>query len=108
MAKVSVGKNGLNPCCSGRWSRTNLISSMPIMRLRLNPCCSGRWSRTGGNLAIRQVSMGVLILVVVEDGLVRDNVQLNAEERTSLNPCCSGRWSRTASYQCDSYFGTRS
>ena len=26
----------------------------------------------------------VLILVVVEDGLVRDNVQLNAEERTVL------------------------
>ena len=37
----------------------------------LNPCCSGQWSST---LALRQVSMGaaaVLILVVVDNGLVR-------------------------------------
>ena len=60
----------------------------------LNPCCSGRWSRTNFCCGISTVFY-VLILVVVDDGLVRDNVQLNAEERTSLNPCCSGRWFRT-------------
>ena len=41
------------------------------MYIGLNPYCSGRWSRT----ALRQVSMGaaavVLILIVVEDGLVQ-------------------------------------
>ena len=36
----------------------------------LNPCCGGRCSSTGGNLAIRQVAMG-------------------------LNPCCGGRCSST-------------
>ena len=36
----------------------------------LNPCCNGQWSRTA--LALRQVSMGaVLILVVVDNGLVQ-------------------------------------
>ena len=38
---------GLNPCCSGRWSRTVTFST-PNDELHtcLNPCCSGRWSRT--------------------------------------------------------------
>ena len=41
----------LNPCCSGRWSRTVLlVSSMKLTVKRLNPCCSGRWSRTYGNI----------------------------------------------------------
>ena len=35
----------------------------------LNPCCSGRWSRTVYLLADRAGKL-VLILVVVEDGLV--------------------------------------
>ena len=50
----------------------------------LNPCCSGRWSRT--NLALRQVSMGaaVLILVVVEDGLVPANGSANMNLRNVL------------------------
>ena len=73
------------------------------------------------NLALRQVSMGaavlilvvvedglvppnpyfygnsscVLILVVVEDGLVLKDFKMTAESLKSLNPCCSGRWSRT-------------
>ena len=46
----------------------------------LNPYCSGRWSRTGGDLNLRQVSMGVLILIVVEDGLVRQQFFLQLLE----------------------------
>ena len=38
----------------------------------LNPCCSGRWSRTF-HLDFPLSSLTVLILVVVEDGLVRIN-----------------------------------
>ena len=37
----------------------------------------------------------VLILVVVEDGLVRTRVINLATSEECLNPCCSGRWSRT-------------
>ena len=36
----------------------------------LNPCCSGRWSRTLDELNKIRKAAGVLILVVVEDGLV--------------------------------------
>ena len=37
----------------------------------LNPCCSGRWSRTIQNKFYVEPFKIVLILVVVEDGLVR-------------------------------------
>ena len=37
----------------------------------------------------------VLILVVVDDGLVRIHLLPGAEPTYCLNPCCSGRWSRT-------------
>ena len=33
----------LNPCCSGRWSRT---LSEQISLQYINPYCSGQWSRT--------------------------------------------------------------
>ena len=36
----------------------------------LNPCCSGRWSRTMTTFTALKISAPVLILVVVEDGLV--------------------------------------
>ena len=40
-------RNSLNPCCSGRWSRTMpCISSIMKRSNCLNPCCSGQWSRT--------------------------------------------------------------
>ena len=61
---------GLNPCCSGRWSRTLYIYSYSKHQICLNPCCSGRWSRTECFKMFRHL--------------------LN-----SLNPCCSGRWTRT-------------
>ena len=39
-------------------------------RVCLNPCCSGRWSRTGLEKMIKADCGDVLILVVVDNGLV--------------------------------------
>ena len=36
----------------------------------LNPCCNGRWSRTELNKIRKTAGRSVLILVVMEDGLV--------------------------------------
>ena len=37
----------LNPCCSGQWSRTQVIAVYDSIHVScLNPCCSGQWSRT--------------------------------------------------------------
>ena len=60
----------LNPCCSGRWSRTPRNDCRKFCHNRLNPCCSGRWSRTDSLLTDKHTEKEVLILVVVEDGLV--------------------------------------
>ena len=39
---------GLNPYCSGQWSRTHTaMSARQIAEASLNPYCSGQWSRTG-------------------------------------------------------------
>ena len=38
---------------------------------------------------------GVLILVVMEDGLVPLLVPALCRTTTCLNPCCNGRWFRT-------------
>ena len=38
---------------------------------RLNPCCDGRWSRTTCSRLVGLQKPGVLILVVMEDGLGR-------------------------------------
>ena len=43
---------------------------MLLVMLRLNPCCSGRWSRTYKLPQIVARDLFVLILIVVEDGLV--------------------------------------
>ena len=59
-----------------------------------NPCCSGQWSRTAEKDSY-QPGERVLILVVVEDSLVRTLTTLLALTLMSLNPYCSGRWSRT-------------
>ena len=70
------------------------------MEKSLNPCCSGRWSRTHDTLAVLNRANVVLILVVVEDGLVRATIDVELTERAAgLNPCCSGRWSRTRPYK---------
>ena len=38
--------HSLNPCCNGRWSRTNKAVTKRDAYRSLNPCCNGRWSRT--------------------------------------------------------------
>ena len=93
---------------------------MQELQLRLNPYCSGQWSSTDGKIS-KFLVIGVLILVVVDNGLVRHLVtmfslmlkkvlilvvvddglvpQIGAFKTislSSLNPCCSGRWSRTS------------
>ena len=62
----------LNPCCSGRCSRTyvKFVADDPKL-ISLNPCCSGRCSRT--------------------------TISITREfQPAGLNPCCSGRCSRTS------------
>ena len=63
----------------------------------LNPCYSGRWSRTDGDIRHTAMSARVLILVIVEDGLVLAFTLMATDptDAQSLNPCYSGRWSRT-------------
>ena len=39
--------------------------------------------------------LDVLILIVVEDGLVQNTNYSQFKTQSSLNPYCSGRWSRT-------------
>ena len=41
----------------------------------------------------------VLILVVMEDGLVRTVNVTRILSQSCLNPCCNGRWSRTRPYK---------
>ncbi len=68
-------KESLNPCCSGRWSRTVEFGSLQNGVLSLNPYCSGQWSRTY-IIKLNAIVLAVLILVVMEDGLI-----LNAIDR---------------------------
>ena len=46
IAVLFLSSTGLNPYCSGQWSRTNEIGKKGYLAERLNPYCSGRWSRT--------------------------------------------------------------
>ena len=69
-----------------------------VFSLRLNPCCSGRWSRTNCRIMNEIIPGAVLILVVVDDGLVQV-IESNSCVDCCLNPCCSGRWSRTRPYK---------
>ena len=68
---------------------------MQELQLRLNPYCSGQWSSTDGKIS-KFLVIGVLILVVVDDGLVLNKMIIVTQAQLSLNPCCSGRWSRTS------------
>ena len=43
--------------------------------------------------------INVLILIVVEDGLVRIGKTVSSVIAKGLNPYCSGRWSRTRPYK---------
>ena len=57
----------------------------------LNPCCSGRWSRTINDYEYPYNHINVLILVVVEDDLVQSIPERFRTMKNGLNPCCSGR-----------------
>ena len=59
----------LNPCFSGCWSRTALISDRAPGDVSLNPCFSGCWSRTASAVHQQTESPLVLILVLVDVGL---------------------------------------
>ena len=62
---------------------------------RLNPYCSGQWSRTDAVMLIAEEE-GVLILIVVDNGLVQYYVyKVIIDKPIGLNPYCSGQWSRT-------------
>ncbi len=58
----------LNPCSSGRWSRSGRLRSLRLSGAGLNPCSSGRWSRSEYEQFLN-LNYEVLILVLVEDGL---------------------------------------
>ena len=62
---------GLNPYCSGRWSRTSTTANNSnFVETGLNPYCSGRWSHTWLRSFCSFYPTIVLILIVVDDGLV--------------------------------------
>ena len=109
---------GLNPYCSGQWSRTMTAAQIEAALNSLNPYCSGQWSRTcirkhnvllclvlilivvdnGLVQAIvegKKYAVSVLILIVVDNGLVPFKGFAQAVDTASLNPYCSGQWSRT-------------
>ena len=98
------------------WERKHVL----VLLISLNPCCNGRWSRTDVSLNDKLKEWNVLILVVMEDGLVLKDQSPRIFERwavlilvvmedglvltsikaivngiVGLNPCCNGRWSRT-------------
>ena len=82
-----VVEDGLVQSARGKiWSDFSIKS--------LNPCCSGRWSRTPLNFFYKFLCI-VLILVVVDDGLVLKVQYTFGTIKKCLNPCCSGQWSRT-------------
>ena len=73
--------NDSNPCYSGQWSRTCMLQEQQCASLPgLNPCCSGQWSCTDTKL-LAGVLQGVLILIVVDDGLVLDNLIMDNEAK---------------------------
>ena len=76
-------------------SYMRFVCVLRVLLLSLNPCCSGRWSRTGIGNYLSCLVFYVLILVVVEDGLVHMHQEPQCVSLPGLNPCCSGRWSRT-------------
>ena len=68
--KLTLHCKGLNPYCSGIWSRSLNLLSSPTQKISLNPYCSGIWSRS--------TMKGI-----------------KASWPLSLNPYCSGIWSRS-------------
>ena len=61
----------------------------------LNPYCSGQWSRTMTKEIELTFCESVLILIVVDNGLVQHQIGVWRKCTVGLNPYCSGQWSRT-------------
>ncbi len=98
----------LNPCSSGRWSRSERRAVPYNKQLKgLNPCSSGRWSRSYYPCTEDGTDI-VLILVLVEDGLGERIAGLCKSRRHCLNPCSSGRWSRSNEQLAPYYNAIRS
>ena len=43
---LCLARQGLNPCCNGRGSKTQWFTTIESVKLSLNPCCNGRGSKT--------------------------------------------------------------
>ena len=90
---------GLNPCCNGRWSRTIVadFESKVVYGVLILVVMEDGLVQMG--LTVFTTGMKVLILVVMEDGLVLSSMKtLLTLVTMCLNPCCNGRWSRTSSW----------
>ena len=61
----------------------------------LNPCFNGRCTRTYYQKKLRKRTIGVLILVLMEDALVHLEKVVKKFGKGSLNPCFNGRCTRT-------------
>ena len=86
----------LNPCCSGRWSRTLHVELVILRESCLNPCCNGRWSRTQNKIKEKEHRNWSLNPCYNGRWSRTQNKIKEKEHRNwSLNPCCSGQWSRT-------------
>ena len=86
-----------NPCSCGRWSQRLIVLCLLLLQLSsLNPCSCGGWfQRWSVILASARGRSGVLILVLVEDGLRALTMAIqSSQKRTRLNPCSCGRWSQ--------------
>ena len=71
MSAVQI-ETGLNPCFVGRWTSTRLRQPLTrVLTSCLNPCFVGRWTSTGIDYACQANADEVLILVLLDDGLVR-------------------------------------
>ena len=71
-----IGGMCLNPCCSGRWSRTRQISSRQIVHGHVLILVVVDDGPVLFFITFASGLVGVLILVVVDDGPVLDLIRL--------------------------------
>ena len=86
----------LNLCCSGQWSRTHQVrdKAYPVERVLILIVVDNGLVRAcfrSNNVLLCLV----IILVPMEDGLVPNEFLKDLWHPASLNLCCSGQWSRT-------------
>ena len=78
-----------------------------VALMGLNPYCSGQWSRTYVEINT-YYDENVLILIVVDNGLVQMTSRMIKYGLNGLNPYCSGQWSRTQVRDTEMYKVTES